>query len=183
MTEKREINQLPTEILPIPPDAMMRRRSLSDATQYKGTRRTSCLLPEIKVEDCSEKKVQSDDEELDELPPLGAFRPRANTCPNDLFHHRRPRPPTPPPSEGKKLTWKELTRNPSKEKVMFSPHKLSKVSEVSEGIKGETDKNQNTDKSVNYTTRKLQQTSLTDGATATARSAGVARTIGVTECG
>ena len=178
MSEKANVPPpVKMELLPL---LDMRRRSKSDVSQYKNIRRTSCsYLPEIKVEDCSEGLGQSDEDELDDLPPLGAFRPRSNTCPNDLFHRRKARPPTPPPLEGKKLTWKELSRNPSKEKICFAPHKLSKVSEVSEGGKMDTEKSKNQD-NISSCTTKLQKTQISD---ASSRNIAISRTIGVTECG
>ncbi|XP_062602439.1 uncharacterized protein LOC134264156 [Saccostrea cucullata] len=133
MDEHPTMPSLKKELLPLPD--LSRRRSHSDASQYRQTRRNSKnTIPDIKItnDDSSELSLDEieDEFELDFTLPM---RPRANTCPNDLFQRPKSnRPPTPPPIEGKKLTWKEMTQSPRHEKVTFAKHKLTKVSEDTE---------------------------------------------------
>lgn len=133
MEEQSNMPVLKRELLPLPD--LSRRRSHSDAAQYKQNRRNSkTTIPDIKItnDDSSEMSLDEIEDELD-FDLTVPMRPRANTCPNDLFQRPKSnRPPTPPPIEGKKLTWRELSHSPRHEKVTFAKHKLSKVSEVTE---------------------------------------------------
>ena len=100
-------------------------------------------LPDIIVDDCSD----NDEDYMDRSRPeeinkelantdQGAFfvfqsppRERSNTCPKNMFSKKRRarnRPPTPPPSDN---VPRDFPRHPSWEKVSFSPHSLTKVSE------------------------------------------------------
>lgn len=133
MDEKQSMPVVKNELLPL--SDLSRRRSLSDASQYKQARRNSKpVIPDIKItnDDSSEMSLDEIEDEFDfdlTLP----MRPRANTCPNDLFQRPKSnRPPTPPPIEGKKLTWRELSHSPRHDKVTFAKHKLTKVSEDTE---------------------------------------------------
>ncbi|XP_048744277.1 uncharacterized protein LOC125657623 [Ostrea edulis] len=134
MEEQKTMPKVKQELLPLPD--LSRRRSHSDAAQYRQARRnsTKSTIPDIKItnDDSSDISLDEIEDEFDfEL--TFPMRPRANTCPNDLFQRpKSSRPPTPPPIEGKKLTWKELTQSPRHEKVTFAKHKLTKVSEVTE---------------------------------------------------
>ena len=112
-----------------------RPRANSDPTVGTGVT-LPLLLPEITVEDCGDSElldVQMGGEQgglfgLDATP-----RPRANTCPEDLFR-RKPngRPPTPPPGTFRKdRRFKSGFSKPVlKESVSFTHHKLSKLTET-----------------------------------------------------
>jgi len=165
MAENFHMPEIKKELLSLPD--LSRRRTKSDATQYKQHRRSS-QVPEITVEDCSDTYTDLEvAESLDhfDIHLTEPIRPRANTCPENIFKRIKDRPATPPPLEGKKLTWKELSRSPSKEKVSFAPHKLTKVSEDSEF------------------TLKYQASSNAQRSTNITRPSSVSRTVGLSECG
>lgn len=117
----------------------MRPRANTDPTAPRPRLRVHFDLPDIIVDDCSEdelEKIYSPDIMTNELTNTeeGAFfvytsppRQRSNTCPSNMFRRVTDRPPTPPPSD--KVSKDGFTRHHSKEKVSFSPHKLSKVTE------------------------------------------------------
>ncbi|KAL8561147.1 hypothetical protein ACOMHN_054519 [Nucella lapillus] len=110
-------------------DEGVRPRANSDPTVN-----TCCLLlPEIKVEDCTDADSSHSNPNHSSL-PFGDDDPprrRSNTCPEDLFRKRNGRPPTPPPStfrKGHKFK-SGFTKPVMKESVSFTHHKLSKLTE------------------------------------------------------
>ncbi|XP_060076956.1 uncharacterized protein LOC132556562 [Ylistrum balloti] len=108
------------------------------------------VLPEILVEDFSERKLQvkekfetgslkikddfrrcSDVGFKNELEPFQ--RPRASTCPDDMFRPIRKRPSTPPPRDMEHAAIRRDMKNKRRSggKFSFAPHSLSKVTEDS----------------------------------------------------
>ena len=118
----------------------MRPRANTDPTAPRPRLRVHFDLPDIIVDDCSDdelEKIYSPDVITNELANTaqGAFfvytsppRQRSNTCPSNMFRRKiNNRPPTPPPSD--KVPKDGYQRHIGKDKVSFSPHKLSKVAE------------------------------------------------------
>ncbi|XP_076439711.1 uncharacterized protein LOC143279530 [Babylonia areolata] len=119
-------------------DEGVRPRANSDPTVTTGgMTMMMMMLPEIKVEDCTDPDLSSNNpnHQPDNLPSgFGAIppRPRSNTCPEDLFRKpRNGRPPTPPPGTFRKgHRFKSgFTKPALKESVSFAHHRLSKLAE------------------------------------------------------
>ncbi|XP_033756587.1 uncharacterized protein LOC117339222 [Pecten maximus] len=117
----------------------------------KGLRTTEniVVLPEILVEDFSEMKIQVKEkfesgslkikEDFRRCSDVGFktdtepfARPRANTCPDDMFRPVRRRPSTPPPRDMEHSAIRRDMKNKRRsggKLFSFAPHSLSKVTE------------------------------------------------------
>lgn len=128
----------------------MRPRANTDPTSPRPPLRVHFDLPDIIVDDCSEdelERIYSPDAMTKELTNSeeGAFfvytsppRQRSNTCPSNMFRKKLDRPPTPPPSD--RVSKEGFNRHISKDKVSFSPHKLTKVTEDVPDLSKSTDR-------------------------------------------
>lgn len=108
------------------------------------------VLPEILVEDFSERRLQVKEkfesgslkikEDFRRCSEVGFKndtnpfeRPRANTCPDDMFRPVRRRPSTPPPRDMEHSAIRRDMKNKRRlgANFSFAPHSLSKVTEDS----------------------------------------------------
>lgn len=155
---------------------VMRRRSLSDSAKVREKIITK-NVPQITVEDCSEQ--QSSDDDFFNVPS----RPRARTCPEDMFRLPKVRPPTPPPEEEKQF--KPVSKHRSRERLIFAHHKLERVAEETrdgradsaKGSKKLSQKSSGKDKMKSHSPTK--EISLLSKNKRTL----ISRPIGLTECG